>query len=420
MQVGRPDVAGGPLLGRLPGVLAAIADVGDAPGDDAEACLRKRLLVVLALSSGFAAVLWGVVYVAIGAASAAIVPAAYAVGSIANYGLLAWRKRFDGSRTIQLALILLLPWLLALQLGGLGESSAIILWSALAPLSALLLDSRRAALAWHAAFLLLVVLAAVAGPRLDLYPLPAPAPTVFLILNIGAVMSLAFGLLHYFVRQTEFFQQRSEMLLLNILPKEISEILKDDQQHPIAAHHEEASILFADVVQFTRLSATMTPMELVGMLDEVFLAFDFLAGKHGIEKIKTIGDCYMVAAGVPTHRGDHAEALVEMALDMRAVVAAQSFRGHRLAFRIGINSGPVVAGVIGRQKFIYDLWGNAVNIASRMESHGTDGAIQITRATHDRVAHRFDCEPRGIIAVKGGGDVEVWHVTGRKAARAAA
>ncbi len=158
----------------------------------------------------------------------------------------------------------------------------------------------------------------------------------------------------------------------------------------------------------------MTPTEIVELLNEVFSHFDTLVDKYGLEKIKTIGDCYMVAAGVPRPRADHAQALTRMALEMRDYVSGREFHGRRLAFRIGLNSGPVVAGVIGRKKFIYDLWGDAVNTASRMESHGQGGIIQITRATYELVKDEFVCEPRGTMNVKGKGEMEVWFVTGER------
>jgi guanylate cyclase len=233
------------------------------------------------------------------------------------------------------------------------------------------------------------------------------------VLNLGAVVLVVFGLLYYFVGQRNFFQERSEMLLLNILPREISEALKAGPR-TIAEQFDEASILFADVVEFTPIAATMTPLSLVDLLNEVFQCFDALVDKYGLEKIKTIGDCYMVAAGVPRPRADHAQAMVNLALDMQAEVGRRTFGGRRLAFRIGINSGPVVAGVIGRKKFSYDLWGEAVNMASRMESHGQSGVIQISRNTFDLVGGEFDCEARGPIDVKGAGRVETWQVTGRK------
>jgi adenylate cyclase len=203
------------------------------------------------------------------------------------------------------------------------------------------------------------------------------------------------------------------MLLLNILPKEISTALKAEQR-TIADEYPAVSILFADAVGFTPMAVKMTPMELVDLLNQVFLCFDGLVEKYDLEKIKTIGDCYMVASGVPRSRPDHATALVNLALDMQAAVAGTLFGGRQLAFRIGINSGPVVAGIIGRKKFTYDLWGESVNLASRMESHGRTRCIQITRSTYELVRDAFDCETVGIIEVKGAGQMEVWHVRGNK------
>jgi class 3 adenylate cyclase len=210
-------------------------------------------------------------------------------------------------------------------------------------------------------------------------------------------------------------QEKSENLLLNILPKDIAELLKK-KPDSIAEQYGEASILFADVVDFTPMSSQMKPIELVELLNQVFSQFDDLVEKYDLEKIKTIGDSYMVAAGVPRPRPDHAQAIVLLALDMQAAVAERKFGERQLSFRIGINSGPVVAGVIGRKKFIYDLWGDTVNLASRMESHGQKGAIQITRNTYELIKDEFVCEAKGRVKVKGADELEVWHVIGRKAA----
>jgi adenylate cyclase len=256
------------------------------------------------------------------------------------------------------------------------------------------------------------VIGALVEPYLAPAGLPDDLVTWFFVLNLGAVVLVVFGLLYYFVGQRNYFQERSEMLLLNILPREISETLKMGPR-TIAEQFDEASILFADVVDFTPMAAGMTPLGLVELLNEVFQCFDALVEQYDLEKIKTIGDCYMVAAGVPRRRADHARALVQLALDMQAAVARQPFGGHRLAFRIGINSGPVVAGVIGAKKFIYDLWGESVNLASRMESQGQVGSIQITERTWRLVKDDFACEERGIIDVKGAGPTRVWHVGAR-------
>jgi class 3 adenylate cyclase len=205
--------------------------------------------------------------------------------------------------------------------------------------------------------------------------------------------------------------EKSEALLNNILPEAISARLKEGKgKGTIADYCEGASILFADVVDFTPMSAKMTPVELVDLLNDVFSDFDALTGKFELEKIKTIGDCYMVASGVPRRRADHAQVLTRVALEMQEHASKYEFGGQQLAFRIGINSGPVVAGVIGRKKFIYDLWGDAVNTASRMESNGKGGCVQITEATYELIKDDFICEPKGRIQVKGKGEMDIWHV----------
>jgi adenylate cyclase len=247
--------------------------------------------------------------------------------------------------------------------------------------------------------------------------LPEAFVTWFFVLNLGMVISITFGLLYYFVGRRNFFQHRADMLLLNILPKEISDKLKADQR-TVADQFNAASILFADVVEFTPMAAKLTPLELVDLLNEVFQCFDGLVDKYDLEKIKTIGDCYMVASGVPRARSDHAIALVDLALDIQKAVNERKFGGHQLSFRIGINSGPVVAGVIGRKKFIYDLWGDAVNLASRMESHGRTRCIQVSRNTYELIKEAFDCASLGAIEVKGAGTMEVWQVIGRTRAEA--
>nr|WP_238530503.1 histidine kinase N-terminal 7TM domain-containing protein [Oscillochloris trichoides] len=214
---------------------------------------------------------------------------------------------------------------------------------------------------------------------------------------------------------------RAEALLLNILPAEIAQRLKlrHSTMEPIADYMPSVSILFADLVDFTTFSARLQPEELVGILDSLFSQFDSLVDVYGLEKIKTIGDSYMVAAGVPKACKDHAILITRLAIDMIRVMTSIQLRIHAaqdtdFAFkiRIGINSGPVVAGVLGRQKFIYDLWGDTVNVASRMESHGQSNMIQVTEATYHLIQQQFICEPRGLIEVKGKGMMPVWVVVG--------
>jgi class 3 adenylate cyclase len=203
-------------------------------------------------------------------------------------------------------------------------------------------------------------------------------------------------------------RRENERLLLNILPVPIAERLKAGAEL-IADHFDEVSVLFADLVGFTELSARRPAAEIVEMLNELFSRFDQAADELGVEKIKTIGDAYMAVCGLPEPRADHADRVVRMALRMLSVVREFNVaRGVSLSTRIGIHAGPVVAGVIGRNKFIYDLWGDTVNLASRMESHGVAGAVQMTRSVVDPVAGRYPFESRGVIDVKGRGAVETW------------
>lgn len=210
-------------------------------------------------------------------------------------------------------------------------------------------------------------------------------------------------------------QQKTESLLLNILPQPIAHRLKKAEEGLIADKFEEATILFADLVNFTQISTTMPATKLVYLLNEIFSTFDRLTEKHGLEKIKTIGDAYMVAAGIPTPRQDHAEAIAEMALDMLSAIKELNVKlGTKFDLRIGINSGPVVAGVIGTKKFIYDLWGNAVNTASRMESHGIPGRIQVSIYTYQLLQDIYEFEDRGTIEIKGTGAMRTYLLCERK------
>jgi adenylate cyclase len=209
-------------------------------------------------------------------------------------------------------------------------------------------------------------------------------------------------------------QERSEHLLLNILPAEIAERLKRDEGI-IADSFAEVTVLFADIVGFSELAACIAPTSLVASLNEIFSTFDRMAERHGLEKIKMIGDAYMAVAGLPTPRADHAEAVAEMALDMQREISQFSAEGGRtFSMRIGIDCGPVVAGVIGIKKFSYDLWGDTVNTASRMESHAPVGCIQVTAATYERLRDKYLFEAREPIRVKGKGEMRTYILTGRK------
>ena len=252
--------------------------------------------------------------------------------------------------------------------------------------------------------------------------LPKPFDPIILRARIGACLEKKRlrDRERAYIKKLRSEQERSEQLLLNILPRPIAERLKEGQR-TIADVFPDVTVLFADLVGFTRMSEQLPPAELVAMLNRIFSMFDTLAEKHGLEKIKTIGDEYMAASGLPMPRPDHAEAMAEMALDMLAVIErfnAKRNRGVRI--RIGMNCGPVTAGIIGTKKFAYDLWGDTVNIASRMESHGIANAIQVTEATYKRLRHKYAFQRRGIIHVKGKGALCTYFLVGRRPQKAAA
>jgi len=214
--------------------------------------------------------------------------------------------------------------------------------------------------------------------------------------------------------QLSIEQEKSERLLLNILPEPIADQLKEGHRN-IADGFAEVTILFADIVGFTTLSERISPTQLVNLLNEIFSAFDKLSDEYGLEKIKTIGDAYMVVGGIPKFRSDHAEAMAEMAIGMQQEVRNFNVKHNaELSIRIGINTGPVVAGVIGTKKFIYDLWGDAVNTASRMESHSLPGCIQVTESTYQSLRDKYLLEARGVIHVKGKGEMMTYFLKGKR------
>ncbi|MCC6299724.1 MAG: adenylate/guanylate cyclase domain-containing protein [Anaerolineales bacterium] len=399
------------MLQKIRTVLPLIAGIGANPNDDDDIRLQKSLLVICAFLFILAGFIWGMIYVIAGEPLAGAIPLSYSFVSALSVIQFGITRRYQFFRFSQLTLILLLPFLLMNALGGFVNGSAVILWALISPLGALLFDEPRHAPGWFVAFAVLVVISGFLQPYMPVANnLSVALVFFFFVINLVGVSSIVFLMVSYFVGQKNMFQQKSETLLLNILPKEIAAILKNESR-TIADDYEEASVLFADMVGFTPLSAELPPVQMVELLNEAFSFFDSLLDKYNVEKIRTIGDSYMVASGLPRRRADHAQALVRMALEMRDYISTHTFQnGRRVSFRIGINSGSMIAGVIGRRKFVYDVWGDAVNVASRMESHGLGGTIQITQATYELIKDDFICEPRGAVNVKGKGEMEVWLV----------
>jgi guanylate cyclase len=395
----------------------AATRLGARPEDSAVDRLQRGLLVsVLVIVMG-PCLAWGALYWLNGERVAALVPWTYIGLCLASLAILATTGAFRLVRSVQLTLILVLPMTLCVLLGGIVPSSGVVLWSFLAPVAAIAFDRPDRAWRWFAGFIGVLLLAIVLPPfvRPDPAQMPDAMVLAFAGLNIGAVGLLCFSLLAAFATERESAQRRVEELLLNVLPRGIVERLQTERGS-IADHFDQASVLFADVVDFTPLSQRLPPREVVDMLDRLFTEFDALADALGVEKIKTIGDCYMAASGVPVSRADHAVAIARLALSMRECVGRfpRADDGRPLRIRIGLNAGPVVAGVIGRRRFLYDLWGDAVNTASRMESHGIPNEIMLTRSMYELLADRFVCEPHGPIEVKGKGVVETWLLRGER------
>jgi class 3 adenylate cyclase len=394
--------------------LERLALIGVVSTDSDDVRLQKVTLTLAAVTVTLLAVIWVGTYLALGMPVSAAIPFAYQIASVVSLIAFARTKDYRLFRFSQIVLIILLPFLLQWNLGGYVASSAVSLWALVGVFGALFFYSARQAVPWFVVFFALSIVSGVIDLTSALSPaaIPSVVQIAFFVLNILGVSVTAYLLLQYSVRARDAALAQSDGLLLNVLPRSIAERLKRDPG-VIAERFEEVTVLFADVADFTPFAERTSPERVVGVLDEIFSAFDRLTQERGLEKIKTIGDAYMVAGGLPEPRPDHAEAVAGLALEMQAQLARVcDALGLGLTIRIGIDSGPVVAGVIGRHKFSYDLWGDTVNTASRMESHGLPGRIQVTDATYRRLRARFDFEERGEIEIKGKGRLRTFLLVG--------
>jgi adenylate cyclase len=402
--------------------LRLAVNIGSGLDDSEDLRLQKSSLVLGSFMFIIAGALWGILYFVLGQTIAGWIPFSYAIVSFLSMIVFHATRRFQFFLMSQLLLILFLPFLLMIALGGFVQSSGIILWSLISPLVALLFYEPRRALRWLFAYLGLVILSGFLEFNPLVNPsLPPALVTMFFVMNIGAVSTIVITLLAYFVGQKNLLfqllqteQAKSEGLLLNILPMDIATRLKRGEEL-IADQYDSVSILFVDLVDFTPLSATSDPKAMIALLGDIFSYFDQLVEKYGVSKIETVGDSYMMAAGIPTHCENHAALLTHLALDIRAHFERGVFLEKQAVHcRMGINSGPIMAGVIERKKISYNVWGDTVNTASRMQSHGIPGQIQVSEATYELIKDEFICEPRGTVNVKGKGDMDVWLVLSAK------
>ena len=418
---------------RLPPLLQRLAIVGVDTGDTEDERLDKAMLTLVASLLAVMACAWVAIYLGIGLPRSAAIPFLYQLAVVTSLVVFARTRRFHAIRTVQLVLMLTLPFALQWSLGGFANGSAVAAWAGITPILAYLFGARSGV--WLAAFVVLLAVSAGLETTLAAHAphIAAQVRAVMWVMDLAGPSLAGFFALAYFTNERdrsraalarerhllEVERDRSEQLLLNILPAPIARQLRDGRT-TIAESQPAVSILFADIVGFTPLAEGLGPGLLVELLDDVFSAFDDAAAAAGLEKIKTVGDAYMVAGGIPAPLPDHLAAVLDMALQMGDAAAEVGTRyGQLIQLRIGIDTGPVVAGVIGRRKFSYDLWGDAVNSASRMESHGVPGRVHVTDRVAGAARHDFEFEPRGRIDVKGKGPMDTYFLVGRRASASA-
>ena len=390
---------------------------------------------MLMLTTGFmmcAAALWLAIYWSMGYQYSTAIPLIFQGLSVLTIALWWKFRRLYLFAVIQLGLILFTPFAMQWSIGNFVNASGVSLWGLMAPVGAVTVLGTRQSMPWFFAWLFMTVMAGVFDYLLSgtVHRFDLQTVAVFFVLNFAAISVMIYSLLWYFASEKQKLRMqvdaqheeirlerdRSERLLLNVLPPAIAERLKRNEVN-IAQGHADVTVMFADIVGFTRMTEELSPVETVKILNDVFSIFDDIADKHRVEKIKTIGDAYMACAGLDTGAQIHyADAVASMALEMIEKVHEYSKRtGERLQIRIGIGTGPVVAGVIGKKKFIYDMWGDTVNVAFRLAADAPAETIQVDLMTHRRLQNRFRFEPGQEVEIKGKGRMQVFQLTDRLA-----
>ena len=409
VEIARDSV---PALGRHPRVLRRLFRALDAHDLDAgrgDARIVRRLQLGMGLGSMPVIAALGGLYLAGGHGRCAAWCFAYVGATVLLLAALAVTGRFGVFRMPHVVCVGVLPALLTLQLGGFARSGGTIVWTLIVPIAAVMFGFRWRTL-WYVGAAALVVLVA-AMPGTGPAELSAREVNFYFAFNTIGFIGFLFVSTRHFTERLEQERARAENLLLQVLPAPIVRRLKRGQR--VADHLDAVTVVFADIVGFTPLAARLSSSEVVELLDDIFRRFDDLARLHGVEKIKTIGDAYMAVAGAPERCPDHAARAARLALGMRACVRElAAARQIELAMRIGLHTGEVVAGVIGAERFAYDLWGDTVNTASRMESHGQPGEIQLTGATRAALGDAFATRERGEIEVKGRGRITTYWLDG--------
>ena len=392
----------------MPSLLDRVIGLADEPTDDDDLRLRKRVGVI----AGYILVIGPLQLpiLAQGLPLSWFVAATMPLVSASNLFLLARTRRFDRYVKVLVVMVLIFPAVIEISLGGLGGASAALVFAFLGPVFALLALGPRRATAWFVAFLVVVAGVILVDPFISsqIAPQPYPIRLVWYAANLAVPLSITFAMLRYTDLRRRRAEARSEELLTNAIPASIAARLKRGEEH-IAETYPETTVLFADLVGFTPWARETDPARVVGFLDELFTRFDELAAECGVEKIKTIGDAYMAVAGAPEPHADHASAAVSLARGMLTALAEQRVRhGVTLELRIGVASGPVVGGVIGERRILFDLWGDTVNTASRMQSSGIAGRIHVAASTHELLRDAWQFEEREPVDVKGLGPMTTY------------
>lgn len=382
-----------------------------APDDSDETRLEKFAILLVAGSCCAAGVVWSAMYLVVfGPGITAALPAAFTVIVGAALALSHRTRNHQYAVYAQILCIMYITMFIQWSIGGVLDSGMVMIWAILGPIIALMFQSTRRALYWFLAYLFNLGLTALLNDYFVLHGqvVADQTKTMFFLMNLGICSAVVFVFAAYFVNVALTERDRANRLLLNILPAPVARRLKHHES-PIADEFHNISVLFADIVGFTTWSETLSADETIDYLNDIFCRFDRLVEHYGLEKIKTIGDGYMVVAGVPNARRDHARVLVQFAQGMLAAMAQfNADRGHALSLRIGLNTGSAVAGVIGEKKFIYDLWGDTINTASRMESHGLPDRIQVSEAVYQLLKDQFAFEDRGFHEIKGKGRLRTY------------
>ncbi len=412
------------------GLIARLGAAAIDESDSEELRLRKTLLMFASGLMNMAAILWLLIYWWMGLKLPTSVPLGFQLASAAVLAVYLRTRNFNFFRMAQLGLFLFFPFVIQWSIGSFVSSSGIALLALLAPVGAMVCYGPRESIPWFVAYVVLTVLSGAFDfflARGEDYGIPMKTVAVFFVMNFTIISTMVYLLLRHFVQERDRFEsklaeqhdlvraerEKSETLLLSILPAHIAERLKH-QPGTIADGYADVSVMFADVVNFTRLAEELTPNQVVSFLDEVFTRFDKLTEQHGLDKIKTIGDAYMVVGGLAENRLNYADHVADMALEMIELTKSDpQLRRLGVQMHVGIATGPAIAGVIGATRFIYDVWGDTVNLASRLTAEADAGSILVDKTTFRRLGHRYSLDAPRDIVIKGKGNTTTYRLSGK-------